>query len=142
MTRYFFSYLALLAFSAAACGGNSSTSPTPPRAAFSATDVRVGTGTEATVGRRISVNYTGWLYDPSRPEGKGQQFDSSAGRGPFSFVLGTTVITGWNQGIPGMRVGGLRRLVIPPELGYGSQAQQGIPANSTLVFDVELLDVQ
>lgn len=138
----FILWLLFLASTAAACGGNDTTGPTPPRAPFSATDLRVGTGAEATLGRNISVHYTGWLYDPSRPDGKGNQFDTSAGRGPFSFVLGTTVITGWNQGIPGMRVGGARRLVIPPELAYGATPRQGIPANSTLVFDVELLAVQ
>lgn len=138
--------LTILFFASAtlACGGsnNNPAGPTPPSAPFATTDLRVGTGTEATLGRNISVHYTGWLYDPSRPEGKGNQFDTSAGRGPFSFVLGTTVITGWNQGIPGMRVGGARRLVIPPELAYGGTPRQGIPANSTLVFDVELLAVQ
>ena len=127
------------------CGGGSDTpsSPSTPGAPFSQTDLRVGTGAEAVNGRTLSVNYTGWLYASTQPEQKGQQFDSSAGRGPFSFVLGAgRVIQGWERGVPGMRVGGLRRLVIPPELGYGSQGTQGIPPNSTLVFDVELLTVQ
>jgi FKBP-type peptidyl-prolyl cis-trans isomerase FkpA len=91
------------------------------------------------------VNYTGWLYDPTRPESKGQQFDSSVGRQPFTFTVGTgQVIRGWDQGIPGMKVGGLRRLTIPPELGYGATGSVGgvVPPNATLVFDVDLLDVQ
>lgn len=127
------------------CGGGSDTpsSPSTPGAPFSQTDLRAGTGAEAVNGRTLSVNYTGWLYAPTQPEQKGQQFDSSAGRAPFSFVLGAgRVIQGWERGVPGMRVGGLRRLVIPPELGYGSQSTPGIPPNSTLVFDVELLAVQ
>lgn len=127
---------------AAACGGKSPTAPTAP---FSSTDLRVGTGAEAVAGRTVTVNYTGWLYDPSAAESKGRQFDTSIGRGPFSFVLGAgQVIRGWDQGVVGMRVGGLRRLVIPAELAYGAQgAGNGtIPPNATLVFDVELLAVQ
>jgi FKBP-type peptidyl-prolyl cis-trans isomerase FkpA len=132
--------LVLLAMAALACkGGSTPTSPTPARAAYSQTDLRVGTGTEAVAGRRVFVNYAGWLYDPAATDGKGHQFDARAG---YDFVLGTTVIAGWNQGIVGMRVGGLRRLVIPPELGYGAVANGPIPANSTLVFDIELTDVQ
>lgn len=124
-------------------GGDTPSSPSTPGAPFSQTDLRAGTGAEAVNGRTLSVNYTGWLYAPTQPEQKGQQFDSSAGRGPFPFVLGAgRVIQGWERGVPGMRVGGLRRLVIPPELGYGSQGAPGIPPNSTLVFDVELLAVQ
>jgi FKBP-type peptidyl-prolyl cis-trans isomerase len=93
-------------------------------------------------GRRITVNYTGWLYDPTRPDNKGQQFDTSAGRQPFSFVPGAgQVIRGWDQGVVGMKVGGLRRLTIPPDLAYGSTGAGGvIPPNATLVFDIELLD--
>ena len=133
----------VLALSAAACGGSdSSTSPsapTPPSAAFSQTDVIVGTGPTATQGRTIMVSYTGWLYDPTRPESKGTQFDSSS---MFSFVLGVgNVIRGWDLGVVGMKVGGQRRLIIPPDLAYGSAARTGIPANSTLVFDVVLLNV-
>ncbi len=133
--------LALLAMAALGCkSGSTPTSPSaPPRAPYSQTDLRVGTGTEAVTGRRVVVNYAGWLYDPSGVDGKGRGFDARAG---FSFVLGTTVINGWNQGIPGMRVGGIRRLVIPPELGYGNVPNGSIPANSTLVFDVELVEVQ
>jgi FKBP-type peptidyl-prolyl cis-trans isomerase len=133
----------VLALSAAACGGSdSSTSPsapTPPSAPFSQPDIILGTGATATQGRTIMVSYTGWLYDPTRPESKGTQFDSSSN---FSFVLGVgNVIRGWDLGVVGMRVGGLRRLTIPPDLAYGSAARTGIPANSTLVFDVMLLNV-
>ena len=126
------------------CGGNSnSPSATQPRGEFSQTDLRAGTGAAATTGSRVTVNYTGWLYDPAQAESKGRQFDSSVGRTPFSFTLGAgQVIRGWDQGVVGMRIGGLRRLVIPPELGYGSSGSGStIPPNATLVFDVELLSV-
>jgi FKBP-type peptidyl-prolyl cis-trans isomerase len=141
-----FSMLVLAAV-AAGCGGDSGTSPTIlPGAPFSTTDVRVGTGADATAGRRVTVDYTGWLYDPSRPENKGQQFDTSVGRQPFPFTLGTgAVIRGFDQGVTGMKVGGLRRVVIPPDLGYGSAGSGGvIPPNATLVFDIdiELREVQ
>ena len=130
----------------AGCGGGSSspTSPSQPSASFSQTDLTVGTGTEATTGRRATVNYTGWLYDPAQPESKGRQFDTSAGRGPFAFTLGAgQVIRGWDQGVVGMKVGGQRRLILPPELGYGSAGSGNvIPPNATLVFDIELLSVQ
>lgn len=129
----------------AACGGSGSspTSPSQPSAPYSQTDLRVGTGAEATAGRTLTVNYTGWLYSPSGTDGKGAQFDSSAGRGPFSFVLGRgQVIAGWDQGVAGMRVGGLRRLVLPPNLAYGASGNGPIPPNATLVFDIELLNVQ
>jgi FKBP-type peptidyl-prolyl cis-trans isomerase FkpA len=91
----------------------------------------------------VSVTYTGWLYDTAQTDGKGRQFDSNAGGTPFSFTLGTGfVIRGWDQGVVGMRVGGLRRLIIPPDLAYGSSGQGTIPGNATLIFDVELLSVQ
>jgi FKBP-type peptidyl-prolyl cis-trans isomerase FkpA len=134
---------------AVACGGgddgsSSPTAPSTPGAPFSQTDLRVGTGPEATTGRTLAVNYSGWLYAPAQPESKGQQFDTSIGRGPFPFQLGAgQVIRGWDQGIVGMRVGGLRRLVIPPELAYGAPGRApSIPPNATLVFDVELVAVQ
>jgi FKBP-type peptidyl-prolyl cis-trans isomerase FkpA len=124
-------------------GSNTPTSPSSqPRGEFAQLDLRVGTGTAASNGRSLTVSYTGWLYDPARPDSKGTQFDTNPS---FPFVLGTSgVIRGWDLGVVGMRVGGLRRLTIPPELGYGATgAGQGrIPPNASLVFDVELLSVQ
>jgi FKBP-type peptidyl-prolyl cis-trans isomerase FkpA len=108
-------------------------------------DVRVGTGTEAAAGRTVTVHYTGWLYDESRPECKGAKFDSSRDRNdPFAFSLGAgQVITGWDEGVAGMKVGGQRTLTIPPAMGYGARGAGGvIPPNATLLFDVELLDVK
>jgi FKBP-type peptidyl-prolyl cis-trans isomerase FkpA len=138
----------IVALVAASCGGGDDSSPTVPAAPsvnvpYSQTDIRVGTGTEATAGRRITVNYTGWLYSATAPENKGQQFDSSVGRTPFAFTLGAgQVIAGWDQGVVGMRVGGQRRLVIPAALAYGSAGSGNvIPPNATLVFDIELLNV-
>lgn len=131
----------ILALSASACGGSDSppSAVTPPSAPYSATDLREGTGATATQGRTVTVSYTGWLYDPTKPESKGTQFDTSAN---FVFQLGAgRVIPGWDQGVVGMKVGGQRRLVIPPNLGYGSQMVGSIPPNSTLVFDIMLLNV-
>ena len=126
--------LALL-LTAVSCGGN----PAQPSVLLT-TDLVVGTGNQAVVGRAITVHYTGWLFDADKAESKGNQFDSSVGGTPFSFTLGFgQVIGGWDQGIPGMRVGGRRRLIIPPALGYGSQGSGPIPGNRALVFDVELL---
>jgi FKBP-type peptidyl-prolyl cis-trans isomerase len=101
------------------------------------TDEVVGTGTEAVAGKTVGVHYTGWLVD-------GTKFDSSKDRGrPFSFTLGRgQVIAGWDQGVAGMKVGGKRKLVIPPHLGYGASGAGGvIPPDATLTFDVELLSV-
>ncbi len=100
-------------------------------------DLKTGTGAEASPGHTVSVHYTGWLTD-------GRKFDSSRDRGrPFSFLLGAGhVIKGWDQGVAGMRVGGVRRLTIPPDLAYGQRAVGPIPAGATLVFEIELLDVQ
>ncbi len=135
--------LVLVAAAAAGCGSSSPTAPQALDVPYSQTDLAAGSGAEAVNGKRLSVNYTGWLYDPARPDHKGQQFDSSAGRGPYSFVLGAgQVIRGWDQGFSGMRVGGTRRLVVPPSLAYGSTGNGPIPGNATLVFDVELLAVQ
>jgi FKBP-type peptidyl-prolyl cis-trans isomerase FkpA len=109
------------------------------------TEGKVGTGAPATNGKQVSVHYTGWLYDSNAADRHGKKFDSSRDRGePFSFKLGARqVIPGWDQGVAGMKVGGTRTLVIPPELGYGSRGAGGaIPPNATLVFDVELLDVR
>jgi FKBP-type peptidyl-prolyl cis-trans isomerase FkpA len=109
------------------------------------TDQKVGTGTTATPNTQVSVHYTGWLYDPKAADKHGTKFDSSKDRGePFSFKLGARqVISGWDQGVAGMKVGGTRTLVIPSELAYGTRGAGGvIPPNATLVFDVELLDVR
>ena len=109
------------------------------------TDTKIGTGAEAAPGQQVSVHYTGWLPDPKAPDGKGKMFDSSRTRGqPFGFPLGAGhVIAGWDRGVAGMRVGGQRRLTIPPELGYGARGAGGvIPPNATLLFEVELLGVE
>lgn len=108
-------------------------------------DVKQGAGTEAVSGKPVVVHYTGWLYDPAKPDQKGAKFDSSRDRGqPFSFPLGGgRVIKGWDEGVAGMKVGGQRTLVIPPDMGYGARGAGGvIPPNATLIFDVELLDVK
>ena len=100
-------------------------------------DLATGTGAEATAGKQVSVHYTGTLVN-------GKEFDSSRGREPIDFQLGVgRVIKGWDEGLKGMKVGGRRKLVIPPELGYGARgAGSDIPPNATLVFDVELMDVK
>jgi len=108
-------------------------------------DVKQGTGAEATPGKSVVVHYTGWLYDTSKPDSHGAKFDSSRDRhDPFGFALGAgQVIKGWDDGVAGMKVGGQRTLVIPPEMGYGARGAGGvIPPNATLIFDVELLDVK
>ncbi len=139
-----------------ACGGGPAPGPTaagPPAAAsaaaaapsLSVTDLVPGQGEAATAGRRVVVNYTGWLYDASAPDHKGKEFDSStANPDHFAFTLGAgSVIKGWDQGVAGMKTGGKRRLVIPPELGYGEEGAGGvIPPGATLVFDVELLAIE
>lgn len=106
------------------------------------TDTKTGDGATATQGSKVSVHYTGWLYNNGA---KGTKFDSSVDRGkPFQFTLGAhQVIAGWDEGVAGMKVGGERTLIIPPELGYGARgAGSVIPPNATLMFDVELLGVQ
>ena len=104
-----------------------------------------GDGETAKRGASVTVHYSGWLYDPSKPQGKGTKFDSSKDRGQtFQFGLGRgMVIQGWDQGVEGMKVGGNRTLIIPPDLGYGSRGAGGvIPPNATLLFDVELINVE
>ncbi len=104
----------------------------------------VGTGTEAVNGRRVTVNYTGWLYSTTAADNKGTQFDTSIGRGPFSYLLGGGgVIAGWERGIPGMRIGGSRQAGHPAGARLRQRrAAAEIPGNSTLLFDIELLNVQ
>jgi FKBP-type peptidyl-prolyl cis-trans isomerase FkpA len=128
---------------AAACG--SSSSPTSPTVdvPYSQTDLRTGSGTEATSGKRVTVNYTLWLYDSTKPEQKGMMLQTTVGSSPFAFTLGNSeVIKGWDTGVVGMKVGGLRRLVIPPSLAYGASGNGPIPGNATIIFEVELLGVQ
>jgi len=105
-------------------------------------DTSVGHGATAQPGHEVRVHYTGWLYENGIA---GRKFDSSKDRGdPFEFSLGAgMVIRGWDEGVAGMQVGGTRRLVIPPELGYGARGAGGvIPPNATLLFEVELLDTR
>jgi len=109
------------------------------------TDIVEGTGAVAEAGQVAVVHYTGWLYDAGADEQKGEKFDSSVDRGePFSFPLGAgRVIRGWDQGVAGMKVGGKRRLVIPPDMAYGDRGAGGvIPPGATLVFDVELIELK
>jgi len=120
--------------------------PAPPGEALLVTDLVQGVGDEALPGMVVIVHYTGWLHDPAAADQRGRKFDSSRDRGqPLSFPLGGgRVIRGWEQGIPGMKVGGTRRLVIPPGLAYGDRgAGKGvIPPGATLLFEVELLAVE
>jgi len=133
--------LGLMVFAESQSGGPPPVSGKPVRTAdgLKYWDVKVGTGATATAGHKVKVHYTGWLTN-------GKKFDSSVDRKePFEFQLGGgQVIKGWDEGVAGMKVGGKRRLEIPPELGYGNHSVGGglIPPNSTLLFDVELLDVK
>jgi FKBP-type peptidyl-prolyl cis-trans isomerase len=141
MTR-FIPILALVVVAACSSDNGPAATPSPSTtsAPYSQTDLVVGTGTIAASGNTVTVAYSGWLHDSSRPDAKGTQFDSNT----IQFRLGTgQVIRGWDQGIVGMRVGGQRRLVIPPDLAYGSSGRPpAIPPNATLVFDVTLNNVQ
>lgn len=125
-----------------ACGSDSRSSSTSPTssAPYSQIDLVIGTGATAASGNRATVSYTGWLYDSSKTAGKGTQFDA----GSFTFTVGAgSVIKGFDQGVVGMKVGGQRRLTIPPDLAYGnSSPSAAIPANATLVFDITLTSVQ
>ncbi len=107
--------------------------------------LKPGEGAAITAGQIATVQYTGWLYETSASDNKGKRFDSSLDAGkPFSFPLGTgSVIKGWDQGVLGMKVGEIRRLIIPPDLGYGDAGAGGvIPPGATLVFDVELIKIE
>jgi FKBP-type peptidyl-prolyl cis-trans isomerase FkpA len=138
------------AFALTACGGGSDDDnavvidPTTQPAGFSNPDIKVGDGLEAASGDLITVTYTGWLYKSDAATApRGTQFDTNVGGSPLAFVLGTgRVIPGWDKGIVGMKVGGKRTLIIPASMGYGATAHGSIPANSGLVFDVELVSVK
>jgi FKBP-type peptidyl-prolyl cis-trans isomerase FkpA len=132
---------ALLALATVSCTQTPASPTTTP--AFSQTDLTVGTGATAAGGASLTVDYTGWLYDPTKTDSKGLQFDSSIGKSPLSFTLGAgQVIQGWEVGVAGMREGGVRRLVIPPSLAYGDTRKGIVPPNGTLVFDISLLSAQ
>ena len=141
--RWLISLLVLI--SLAAC-----TAPAPIRThgsvdKLTVVDSKLGTGDEAVAGMKVTVHYTGWLYDETAADKHGSQFDSSRDHGePFSFVLGAGhVIAGWDQGVAGMRVGGRRRLTIPARLGYGDRgAGNVIKPGETLIFVVDLLGVR
>jgi len=144
--------LALFITASAGAQAPATPSPNPEQSKLDATitslkkiDTKQGTGAEAVSDKAAVVQYTGWLYDPNKPEGKGAKFDSSLDRNaPFTFVIGQgRVIKGWDEGVAGMRVGGKRTLIIPPQMGYGARGAGGvIPPNATLVFEVELLEIQ
>lgn len=127
---------ALILLALAACGGGDTATAPSGGGTLVSEDLVVGTGATAAVGDTVTVQYVGTLTN-------GTKFDSSYDRNqPFVFRVGAgQVIAGWDQGVPGMKVGGKRRLTIPPSLGYGNQAVGPIPANSTLVFDIDLVSI-
>ena len=123
--------------------------PGPPPggsiAQFEKIDTHAGEGREVQSGDTVSVHYTGWLYDENAADKHGRKFDSSVDRGtPFSFkVGGKQVIRGWDEGVAGMKEGGKRTLMLPPDYGYGARGAGGvIPGNASLVFDVEVLKIE
>jgi FKBP-type peptidyl-prolyl cis-trans isomerase FkpA len=134
--------LALAFFAAVTSGPGNAAQTVDLPSGLKYTDTTVGSGAEAAAGKKVSVHYTGWLW---KDDAKGAKFDSSLDRGqPFGFTLGAhQVIAGWDEGVAGMKVGGKRTLIVPPQLGYGARGAGGvIPPNATLMFDVELLGVQ
>ena len=138
----------VLAALTAACGGGTDTPSSPssslPRGEYATTDLRVGTGTEALIGNRATVNYTLWLYEPAQPESKGRRVESSrdAGRAPFQLTAGgSDSIPGFARAVVGMKVGGERRAIVPPELAYGARGQGEIQPNQSLVFEIELVSI-
>jgi FKBP-type peptidyl-prolyl cis-trans isomerase FkpA len=123
--------------------GCSDTLTAPSNSApFSLLDLRLGTGAEAAAGNTVTLNYTGWLYDPTQPDGKGIVFDTSVGGTPLTFQLGAgQVIQGFDRGVTGMKAGGARRVIIPSSLGYGPARNNAIPPYATLVFEIDLIDI-
>jgi len=124
----------------ASCGTATPSALLPP---FTQTDLVLGTGAAAGTGQTLTVTYTGYLYDTGVVDGRGPVFDSTAAGSTVTFQLASgTVIDGWVQGIPGMKIGGTRRLVIPPSLAYGATGFPGkIPPNASLIFDITLVDI-
>ena len=149
--RHFLPVALACALASALPGCGAKPNDPAPAAAVSAvntlevTDLAHGAGAAVAAGQFAIVQYTGWLYEPSAPEHKGKEFDSSVKGGtPFRFQLGAgQVIKGWDQGVAGMQIGGKRRLVIPSDLAYGDSGAGGvIPPGATLVFDVELVGIE
>jgi FKBP-type peptidyl-prolyl cis-trans isomerase len=136
-----FRFVIVLALAAAVSACKDNGTPTSPSAnvAYSHTDLRVGTGTEATNGRTATVGFGLWLYDANAAQNKGRAIQA----GEFSFLVGDiNIIPGFNRAVLGMRVGGQRRAIVPPELAYGAAGRDEIPGNATLVFEIDLLNVQ
>jgi FKBP-type peptidyl-prolyl cis-trans isomerase FkpA len=136
-------FVAMLSLTACGGGGSSSSGSSSPAAEspaqLSYTDTVAGTGATVATGKTLNVNYTGWLYSSTAANNKGTQFQT----GNFSFVLGASqVIAGFDQGVVGMKVGGKRTIVIPASLAYGATGNTGIPPNSGVVFDVEVVSMQ
>jgi len=135
--------LLVLLLASTGCDFGKVSAPTAPdqsNIAYSQTDLTIGTGTEATVGTTPTVQYGAWLYSDTTADHKGTQVDQNT----FSFVLGANplqVIKGFDQGVTGMKVGGTRRVIVPPSLAYGSSGFQTIPPNAALVFDIALTSV-
>jgi len=133
-------------------GGGNPADPSQVNVEFSFSDLTVGTGAEAVTGKRVALNFELWLYNPSGTASKGTRIQGSTDPcsqcpggivGPVDFTIGASnIIAGFEQGVRGMRVGGRRRLYIPPSLAYGAQGAQGIPSNASIVFEVELTSVQ
>jgi FKBP-type peptidyl-prolyl cis-trans isomerase FkpA len=149
-TRHFSKVAVVCALLCALTSCGTKTSPTVapssiPASSLVSTDLKRGSGNPIVAGQYAVVQYTGWLYEPSAPENKGREFDSSSNTGkPFRFRVGAgEVIKGWDQGVLGMQPGGQRRLIIPPGLAYGDQGAGGvIPPGATLVFDVDLIGIE
>ena len=128
------------------CGAGGSDNPAPvvvsSPAALVKTDTAVGAGAAAALGQNITVHYTGWLYDSTKTDFRGVKFQSTVGSAPVTLALKQgQIIEGWAQGLPGMKVGGKRTLLIPASLAYGAMGRDSIPPNSGLVFDIELVAV-
>jgi len=142
---------AACAIALVACGGGSGGSAVAPPVGVAPPtvlkieEVAIGTGAEATAGKTADVRYTGYLYDGTKSDLRGTKFDSNTAAGAplLNFVLnGGRLITGFNNGVLGMKVNGKRVVTIPPSLGYGATATNGIPANSTLIFEIELVSIK
>ena len=136
--------LPLLAALAACTPSPQALPDSDPISQFEMIDQKVGEGAVAQAGQKVSVHYTGWLFDADAPQQRGPKFDSSLDRGqPFQFTVGAgQVIKGWDEGVAGMQVGGTRTLMIPPEHGYGARRVGPLPANASLVFEVQLLGIE